>query len=77
MPTKVIADIGLQQISDTKKVEELVEEALSENEKAVVDYKAGKSSSFDFLLGAVMRKAKGSANPLVVREVLTSKLKNS
>ncbi len=75
MPKKVVAELGLAQVSDSIAVETLVDQVMGENEKAVSDYKEGKSNSFDFLLGQVMRKAKGSANPQTVREVLTEKLK--
>ncbi len=74
MPEKVISELGLKQVSDHGEVENLVAEILSENPKAVEEYRAGKGNTFDFLLGQVMRKARGSANPAVVREVLTKKL---
>ncbi|HEY4694923.1 MAG TPA: Asp-tRNA(Asn)/Glu-tRNA(Gln) amidotransferase subunit GatB [Candidatus Nanoarchaeia archaeon] len=75
MPTKVIETLGLRQVSDESKIETLVEAALTENTKAVADYRSGKEISFDFLLGQVMRKAAGTANPTTVREVLKKKLK--
>jgi aspartyl-tRNA(Asn)/glutamyl-tRNA(Gln) amidotransferase subunit B len=62
------------QVSDTSAIEAIVDAVLSANPKPVAEYRAGKASVFAFLIGQVMRQAKGTANPQVVREVLTKKL---
>ncbi len=74
MPEKIIKDLKLEQVSDVLELGTTIEEVLADNQKAVSDYKAGKDSSFDFLFGQVMRRAKG-ANPTALREVLKEKLK--
>ncbi len=75
MPTKIIEELGLKQVSDEGELDKFIAEVIAENEKAVTDFKAGKDSSLQFLLGQVMRKSKGSANPNSLRELLIKKLK--
>ena len=57
---------------------EIVEQALAENPRAVDDVKSGGKKSKKargFLLGQVMQKTKGQANPKVASEILDEKLK--
>jgi aspartyl-tRNA(Asn)/glutamyl-tRNA(Gln) amidotransferase subunit B len=75
MPAKIITELGLKQVSDESELEGLVAQVLEENADAVKDYRSGKESSLQFLLGQVMRKSKGSANPSSIRELLLKKLK--
>jgi aspartyl-tRNA(Asn)/glutamyl-tRNA(Gln) amidotransferase subunit B len=72
---KFIEEQGLETISDKVTVEKFVKEAIAENPKAVDDFKAGKETAFNFLLGAVMRKAKGKADPKEVRSLLSGFIK--
>ena len=43
-------------------------------EKAVAAVKAGDAKSLNFLMGQVMRRTQGKADPAAVREVLARKL---
>jgi len=68
---------NLIQKSDTAELERIVEQVLSENAAAVEDVKSGGKKSGKargFLLGQVMQKTKGQANPKVVSEILGRKL---
>ncbi len=67
---KVIADKGLAQISDTSALKAAVAEVLVANEKAVGEYKAGKTNVLGFLVGQCMRATKGKGNPEMLREML-------
>ena len=69
-----IKEHGLEQVSDTGLVEQVVDQVLSANEKSVADFKAGKEKAFGFLVGQVMRQLKGQAAPAVVNQVLRDKL---
>ena len=75
---KVIAEqLNLIQKNDTAELEVIVEKILAENAKAVEDVKSGGKKSKaakGFLLGQVMQKTKGRANPKVVAEILERKL---
>ena len=47
---------------------------LNNNPKAVSDFKSGKQASIGYLVGQVMQKTKGSADPNKARLVLIEKL---
>ena len=44
---------------------------------AVVQYRAGKTSTFGFLVGQVMKASGGKANPTLVNELLRRELDGS
>jgi len=72
----IVEEEGLLQISDTSELEKIVKETISENKKSVDDYNKGKKNAIMYLVGQVMRKTKGKANPKVVNEALEKFLKN-
>jgi len=55
-------------------VEAAVEEAIEENPDAVEDYHAGEGGALNFLVGQVMQKTGGSADPGQVNELLRDAL---
>lgn len=55
-------------------LDKIISEVLSQNPKAVNDYKAGKVASIGFLIGQVQKLAQGSANPQELQELLKKKL---
>ncbi|MDD5696902.1 MAG: Asp-tRNA(Asn)/Glu-tRNA(Gln) amidotransferase subunit GatB [Candidatus Pacebacteria bacterium] len=73
-PSHIIEDRGLVEIRDEGEIEKIVKEVIKENEKAVEDYKKGKENSFTFLVGQVMAKSKGKANPQKAGEMLKKEL---
>lgn len=72
----IVKDKGLIQIQDADKIKDIINEVLKENSKVVEDYKKGKKNSFVFLVGQVMAKTKGKANPKLVNELLKEVLDN-
>ncbi|MFH1778450.1 MAG: Asp-tRNA(Asn)/Glu-tRNA(Gln) amidotransferase GatCAB subunit B, partial [Candidatus Omnitrophota bacterium] len=50
------------------------DEVIAENKKTVEDYLKGKENAIMFLVGQVMKKTKGRANPAVINEILKRKL---
>ena len=65
---------GLAQISDGEKIGKLVDEVLAANAKQVADYRAGREQAFNSLVGQVMKRTQGKANPAQVNEILRHKL---
>ncbi len=61
---------GLETISDSSAIEAWCKEAIAENQDVVNDYKKGNEKSFNFLVGCVMKKAKGKAPPKDVNDIL-------
>ncbi|MFQ5681533.1 MAG: Asp-tRNA(Asn)/Glu-tRNA(Gln) amidotransferase subunit GatB [Candidatus Omnitrophota bacterium] len=73
-PEEVIRAQGLQQVSDKAELERMAREAIEENPRPVADYRAGKENALMFLVGQIMRKSKGKANPQMARQILISRL---
>lgn len=75
-PIEIVNRQNLIQIQDENLIEKVVEEVLKENEKAVNDWKKGKEQTIGFLVGQVMKKTKGKANPNLAKDVLIKYLKD-
>jgi len=73
-PKAIVEKEGLAQTSDTGEIEKFVVEVLASNEKAVADYKSGKTNILGFLTGQVMKASRGKANPALVQDLLKQKL---
>jgi len=74
-PSHIIQEKGLSLITDEKKVEKVIQKVVAENQKAVSDFKKGKGTALQFLIGQVMAKTKGKAHPEIVKNLLTKILK--
>jgi aspartyl-tRNA(Asn)/glutamyl-tRNA(Gln) amidotransferase subunit B len=70
----VISAKGLQQIQDTGLIARLVDEVLAANPKMVEEFKNGKDKALNALVGQVMKKSQGKANPQQVTDLIRSKL---
>ena len=76
-PQQIASEQNLLQKSDAGELEGFVDEVIAANPKAVEDAKSGgkkSQKSMSFLIGQVMHKTKGQANPKVVNELLAKKL---
>lgn len=76
---KIMEEAGLEQVSDDNALEEWVEEVLAENPAVVQNVKNApdedkKSRFIGPLIGQVMKKSGGSANPKMVREIVLQKI---
>lgn len=66
-----------QQVSDEAEIARAVDEAIAESPRAVADYKGGNAKALEAVVGAVMKRTKGKANPQIVRELLQKRLGGS
>lgn len=71
----LVKEKNLEQISDEGIIQKTIDEVISENQKIVDDFRGGKENAVMALMGKVMAKTKGKANPKKVNEVLRKKLK--
>ncbi len=76
-PKRIIEDLGLAKIKGEDVVESAVEEAIKENQEAVKDYLDGKEEALNFIVGQVMRKTRGRADPQVVHDKIEKILKRN
>jgi aspartyl-tRNA(Asn)/glutamyl-tRNA(Gln) amidotransferase subunit B len=65
---------GLKQIADTGALEQIVAQVIEANPKQVEQYRSGKTTVINFLVGQVMKASRGQAKPDVVTELLKQKL---
>ncbi len=73
-PKEVAKQKGLLQDSNEENLTKIVLEVLKENEKVVQEYKNGKETSLQFLVGQVMKQSKGTANPQKVSKILIKEI---
>jgi len=74
-PAEIIAGSGLEQISDEGELELIIDEVIKSNPGPVAQLKDGKEKAIGFLVGQVMAKTKGKANPRLVNEIILRKIK--
>lgn len=67
-------DLGMEQISDPETLTKMVTEVLDENEQSITDFKEGKDRAIGFLVGQIMKKSRGQANPQKVNEILLEEI---
>lgn len=65
---------NLLQVSDEGAIEKIVAGVLKENEKAANDVKNGEMKAIGFLVGQVMAKSKGQANPGLAQQIIKKQL---
>jgi len=70
----IVKGEGLQQVSDSRLINDMVETILNNNHDEVQAYLKGKDTIVNWLFGQVMQEAKGKANPQVVKKLLQEQL---
>lgn len=73
-PEKLASEKSLLQVSDEAAIDKIVAEVIKENEKAASDVKNGEMKAIGFLVGQVMKKSKGQANPSLAQQLLKKHL---
>jgi len=73
-PDVIVAEKGLQQISDADQLAAVAREIIAANAKQVEQYRKGKTATLGWFVGQVMKATKGQANPQMVQEVLKKEL---
>ena len=74
-PQELINSRGLEQISDEKILEEIIDKVIDDNPGPVQQFREGKDRAIGFLIGRVMARTKGQANPKIVNSIITKKLR--
>ncbi|MEG0658263.1 Asp-tRNA(Asn)/Glu-tRNA(Gln) amidotransferase subunit GatB [Anaerorhabdus sp.] len=73
-PNVIVEEKGLKQVSDTSMLEALINGVLDEQPQSIEDYKNGKDRAVGFLVGQVMKKSKGQANPAMTNKMIVEEL---
>ncbi|MDD3486547.1 MAG: Asp-tRNA(Asn)/Glu-tRNA(Gln) amidotransferase subunit GatB [Atopobiaceae bacterium] len=73
-PERIVDARGMRQVSDTAALEPIVDEVLARCTEQVQQYADGNKKVVGFLVGQCMKASKGSGNPKLFNQLLTSKL---
>jgi aspartyl-tRNA(Asn)/glutamyl-tRNA(Gln) amidotransferase subunit B len=73
-PETIAKTNNLMQKSDEGELKVIVQKIIDANKNVAADYKAGKASALQFLIGQGMKETKGSANPEVLKKLFTELL---
>ena len=73
-PTKIVEEEGMKQIGGTDEILKVVTEVLDEHADGIEQYKNGRTNIVDFLVGQVMKKTKGQANPAMARSMMIEEI---
>jgi aspartyl-tRNA(Asn)/glutamyl-tRNA(Gln) amidotransferase subunit B len=73
-PSAAMERLGLAQISDLSRIERWIDEVIDENPGQVGQYRAGKTQVLGFLVGQVMKRSGGRAEPKAVQQLLRQAL---
>ena len=74
-PEGLMKSEGMETLSDEGELQKIVEEVISKNEKSAADYRKGKQNALQFLVGQVMARTKGKAEPGITKALLEKQLK--
>ena len=73
-PADIAEELGLWQINDESQLLPIVLEVIEKNQKAVSDYKGGKSFAIRSIIGKAMGQTQGRANPRIVEELILQEI---
>ena len=73
-PAAIAERLGLTQVSDVESIESWVAGALEDNAAAVEQWRSGKSQALGFLVGQVMKRSGGRAEPRRAQDILRRRL---
>ena len=71
---EIVERKGLTQVSDSGALGAIADEVLAENPEVVEQFRGGKEAVLGFLVGQVMKKSAGSANPKLAKDLLLERL---
>ncbi len=75
-PSQIAEEKNLIQVSDEGAIDAVVDEVLADpaSAKSIEDIKAGQEKAIGFLVGQVMKKSQGKANPAMAQQAIRKKL---
>lgn len=73
-PKEIATAHGFLMNNNTDELEKIIDAVLAEHDDNVQEYRNGNQKIFGFLMGQVIQKAGKSANPKLIKDLLTAKL---
>lgn len=76
MPEKIAEKMNLLQVSDEGAIAKIVDEVLADSasQKAIEDIRNGNDKAIGFLVGQIMKKSKGKANPALAQKLIRERI---
>ena len=71
----ILKELNISPIQDDNELISIINEVLAENSQSIIDYKNGKDKVVGYLVGQVMKKTRGQANPSKINELVKKELK--
>jgi aspartyl-tRNA(Asn)/glutamyl-tRNA(Gln) amidotransferase subunit B len=76
-PSQIIEEKQLEQISSEEEILDVAQDVIKDNPQVVKEYQKGKENVLQFLIGQVMKKTNGKANPPLAAKILRRLLKQT
>ena len=75
-PRELAKEKNLLQVSDESAIATIVDEVMNDpaSSASIADIKAGKDKAIGYLVGQVMKKSKGQANPALAQKLIRERL---
>lgn len=73
-PVEYVKAQGLDKKFDSSAIDSVIDKVISDNPKAVEDFKGGKVKALQALFGACMKELRGAGDPSVIKELLEKKM---
>ena len=73
-PKDIVKESGMKQIGSDDEIKKIVDEVLSEHPEAKEQYQNGRTNIVDFLVGQVMKKTRGQANPAITMKLIKEEM---
>ncbi|USS88502.1 Asp-tRNA(Asn)/Glu-tRNA(Gln) amidotransferase subunit GatB [Fructilactobacillus hinvesii] len=73
-PEAFVKEKGLIQLSDPAELKPIVDDVLANNPQSIEDFHNGKDRAVGFLVGQIMKRTQGKANPKIVNQILMQAL---
>ena len=73
-PAAAVERLGLAQVSDSGQIERWIDEVIAQSPAQVAQYRAGKAQIIGFLVGQVMKRSGGRAEPKIVQQMMRQAL---
>ena len=73
-PSKIVEELGITQIGSDDEIKKIIDEVLEENPNAKEQYKGVRTNIIDYLVGQVMKKTRGRANPAITMNLIKEEM---
>ena len=70
----MIRDEDLAQLSDSKQLDELIDEAIKKNPRQIEQFRNGKTKVLGYFIGLIMKETSGKANPKQVNDLILERI---